>query len=72
MTKGGVAKKEATKETYTLSPVRPALEEAGLAAYNAAIVRKRAEMGLDGLTTEAAAPTDVAGPRRTIYLYGTH
>ena len=57
---GGAAKQEATKEKYTLSLIRPTLEETGLVAYNAAMVRKGAEMELDGLTTEAMAPTDVA------------
>ena len=39
-----------------LLSVRSVLEETGLTAYNAAIVRKRAEMGLDGLITETSAP----------------
>ena len=49
-----------------------ALEETALTACNATIVRKWAEMGLDGLVPEAAAPTDVAGPRWMVYFYVTH
>jgi hypothetical protein len=40
MAERGVARQEATKETYRFLPVGTALEETGLTAYNAAIVRK--------------------------------
>ena len=49
-----------------------ALEETALTADNMTIVRKQAEMGLDGLTQEAASSTDVAGPRWIVYFYVTH
>ena len=49
-----------------------ALEEKALTAYNATIVRKRAEMGGGRLKPEAAAPTDVAWPRWILYFYVTH
>ena len=49
-----------------------ALEETALTAYSAPIVRKWAEIGLDGLKPVAAAPTDVAGPRWMVYFYVTH
>ena len=76
VTEGGTAnqEQEVTKEAHTLTPVRPALEleEMGHAAYDTAIVRNQAGLELDGLTTEAAAPTNLAGARLTVYFCVTH
>ena len=67
--KEGAAKQETTKETHNLLP-RPALylKKTGLTAYNTAIARKRAEMGLNRPITEAVAPTDLAGPCQIFYV----
>ena len=66
-----MAKQETTKETHTLLPIRPSLEETGLVAYNAATAKKWAAMGLDRPTPEAVAQTDLARLYQAVYFHAT-
>jgi hypothetical protein len=66
--KEGAATKEATEDTPTILSVRPALDlgETGLMVYNAYIVRKQTEMGLDRPTANVTASIDWAGPCKSV------
>ena len=66
--KEGAANKEATEDMPTILSVRPALDlgETGLVVYNAYIVRKRTEMGLDRSTANVTTSTDWTGPWKNV------